>query len=173
MIGTIVQNLFRFILLVFVQVFILNQITLPGSINAYINPNIYILFILMLPIKINRLFLLLICFVCGFTIDIFSSTAGMHASACLFIGLARPGFINLIMPRDGYENTVEMTLQGLGFRTFIIYTGFLVLLHHLALFLIEAFNFLNFFDLLLRVIISALSTLILIILSQLLTLRNR
>lgn len=173
MIGAILQNLLRFILLVFIQVFILNQITLPGSVNAYINPNIYILFLFMLPININKQFLLLISFICGLTVDVFSSTAGMHASACLFIGLIRPGLVNIIMPRDGYENAVELTLPGLGFRTFFIYTSTLVVIHHLMLYLIEAFNFLNFGDLLLRVITSSFATLLLITLSQLLTLRKR
>jgi rod shape-determining protein MreD len=173
MIGTILQNLLRFLLLVFIQVFILNQITLPGNVNAYINPNIYILFLFMLPININKQLLLLLSFICGLTIDVFSSTAGMHASACLFIGLMRPGLVNLIMPRDGYENTVELTLPGLGFRTFFIYTSTLVVLHHFVLYLIEAFNFLNFGDLLLRVIISSIAALFLITLSQLLTLRKR
>lgn len=169
----VLKHILRFLLLIFIQVFILNQIVLPGSLNGYVNPNIYILFLLMLPLNINRNLLLVISFLCGLTIDFFNSTAGMHASACLVIGLSRPAFINVVIPRDGYENTVDMTVGGLGFQTFFIYSGVLTFVHHFILYLIEAFNFINFIDLLLRVVVSGIATLVLIAFSQLLTLKNK
>jgi len=173
MIIRIVQNLFRFLILVFIQVFVLNQIVLPGSLNAFFNPHIYVLFLLMLPIHINRILLLFICFLCGLTIDIFMSTAGMHASACLFIGLARPGLINLVISRDNNDNNIELSMMGMGIQSFLIYASLLIFIHHFFLLMLEAFNFLHFLNLLLRVVTASLSTIILIALSQLLILRNR
>ncbi|MCB0819320.1 MAG: rod shape-determining protein MreD [Bacteroidetes bacterium] len=173
MILRILQNLFRFLILVFIQVFILNQIVLPGDLNAYINPNIYVLFLLMLPIQINRLLLLFICFLCGLSIDIFMSTAGLHASACLFIGLVRPGLINLVISRESNDNNIELSMSGMGIQSFLIYASVLIVVHHFALMLLEAFNFLHFLNLLLRVVTASLSTIILITLSQLLIIRNR
>lgn len=173
MIGEIIQHVFRFFLLVFIQVLVLNQIVLPAPLNGYLNPYLYVLFILMLPVNINKLLLLVLCFVCGLTIDIFSSTAGMHASACLFVGLARPAFLNVIAPREGYESTLKLTLSAMGLSTFLVYTSVMVLLHHCILYLIEAFSLLHVGDLLLRIIASAISTLMLIVLSQLLTQRSR
>lgn len=173
MIGEIIQHVFRFFLLVFIQVLVLNQIVLPAPLNGYLNPYLYVLFILMLPVNINKLLLLILCFICGITIDIFSSTAGMHASACLFVGLARPSFLNVIAPREGYESTLKLTLSAMGLSTFLVYTSVMVVLHHFILYSIEAFSFLHFGDLLLRIIASTLSTLMLIVLSQLLTQRSR
>lgn len=173
MILKILQNVIRFLILVFIQVFVLNQIVLPGSLNAYFNPNIYVLFLLMLPIQINRILLLFICFLCGLSIDIFMSTAGMHASACLFIGLARPGLINLIISRDSNDNNIELSMLGMGVQSFLMYAGLLIFLHHFILLMLEAFNFLHFLNLLLRVVTASLTTIVLIALSQLLIIRNR
>jgi len=173
MIGEFFINLIRFILLVFIQVLVLNQIQIGGALNGYFNAYLYILFLLMLPVNINRNLLLILCFITGLTIDIFSGTAGMHASACLFIGFIRPSFLNLIAPREGYETTLRLTMQGMGGRTFLVYVAVTTVLHHLVLFLIEAFNFLNFFDILLHVFTCSILTIALIVLSQILSQRNR
>jgi rod shape-determining protein MreD len=173
MIGEIIINFFRFLLLLFIQVLVLNQIEIGGAVNGYLNPYLYILFILMLPVTINKTLLLFICFITGLSVDLFSDTAGMHASACLFIGFIRPAFLNLIAPREGYETTLRLNIQGMGSSTFLVYASVLVLVHHFILFLIESFSFLNFFDLLLHVITCSITTLILIVLSQILTQKNR
>ena len=173
MIADVFVNLFRFILLMFVQVLVLNQIEISGYLNGYLNAYLYIIFLLMLPVNINRMLLLLLSFITGLTIDIFSGTAGMHASACLFIGFIRPGFLNVIAPREGYESTLRLTMQGMGSSTFLIYTGVLTFVHHLVLYLIEAFNFLNFFNLLLHVITCSIFTMLLIVMSQIISQRSR
>ena len=173
MIGDIILNFFRFFLLIFIQVLVLNQIELGGAINGYLNPYLYILFILMLPVNINKSLLLFICFLTGLSVDLFSGTSGMHASACLFIGLIRPSFLNLIAPREGYETTLILNMQGMGASNFLVYASVLVIIHHLVLFLIESFSFLNFFDLLLHVLTCSITTLLLIVLSQILTQKNR
>ena len=173
MIGDILLNIIRFILLVFIQVLVLNQIEIGGVVNGYFNAYLYILFLLMLPVNINKILLLFLCFITGLTIDIFSGTAGMHASACLFIGFVRPSFLNLIAPREGYETTLRLTIQGMGGSTFMVYASVITFLHHLVLFLLEAFNFLHFFDLLLHVITCSFLTIALIVLSQILSQRRR
>ena len=173
MLNDILANIGRFILLVFIQILVLNKLEFGGSLNAYFNPYLYILFILMLPVYTNRILLLIICFFTGLTIDIFSSTPGMHASACVTIGFMRPGFLNLIAPREGYETTLRLNIQGMGLNTFIFYVGICTLIHHMILFIIEAFNFLHFWDLLLRIITNSISTIVLILISQVLTKKNK
>ncbi len=173
MIGDIIVQIIRFILLVFVQVLVLNQIEISGVLNGFVNPYLYVLFLLMLPININKILLLFLCFLTGFTIDIFSGTAGMHASACLVLGFLRPGFLNIIAPREGYETTLKLNIAGMGTSTFLIYASVMIFAHHFVLFLVESFTFLNFFQLLLRVITCSISTLLLAVLSQFLTQRNR
>jgi rod shape-determining protein MreD len=167
------RHLLRLFLLVFIQVLVLNKIEIGGVLNGYFNPFLYILFLLMLPVNINKVLLLFLAFFTGLIIDIFSGTPGMHAAACLVLAFIRPGFLNLIAPREGYESTLKLTIQGMGVSTFIVYAGICTLVHHAILFFIEAFNFLNFFDLILRVFTNSLSSFALIMLSQLLSQRTK
>lgn len=173
MIGDLFLHSFRFILLLFVQVLVLNQIVLPAPLSGYLNPFLYVLFLLMLPVNMNKSFLLVVCFLCGLSVDMFSSTAGMHASACLVLGFARPALLNVIAPREGYETTLQLTLKGMGINNFLVYVMVMVLLHHTALYFIEAFSFVNFGHLLLRIISSSLATILLIVISQLIMSRSR
>lgn len=173
MFADILVHIIRFFLLAFVQVLVLNKIEVGEPFNGYFNPYLYILFLLMLPVNINKILLLVLSFLTGLTIDMFGSTAGMHASACLFIGFIRPSFLNLIAPREGYEVTLRLNIQGMGAATFLLYAAVLTLIHHTVLFMIEAFSFLHFGDLLLRIFSNGASTLLLVILSQVLTRRNR
>ena len=81
MIINILQIILRFIVLVAIQVFILNNIQLGGVINPYL----YILFLLTLPVQTPRLLLLLIGFALGISIDMFQNSTGIHAFACVLI----------------------------------------------------------------------------------------
>ncbi len=152
----------RFILLVLVQVVVLNNIQFGG----FINPFVYIMFVMMLPVKISRLLLLLIAFVTGITIDMFSNTMGMHAAACVFMAYTRPGILKLLAPRDGYEAESVPSAREFGFTWFFIYAAILTLIHHFILFYIEVFRFSEFFSTFLRVILSSLATLVTIMISQ-------
>ena len=87
----VVQNIISFILLVLVQVLALNNIQFLG----YINPYIYILFILSLPVRLPQWITLLLGFVLGLTIDTFSNTMGTHAFATVLIAFLRNGIIKL------------------------------------------------------------------------------
>jgi len=87
----VLQNIVSFIVLVLVQVLVLNNIHFMG----YINPYIYILFILLLPVRFSRHFTLILAFVLGLIIDAFSNTYGMHAFSTVLIAFLRPFAVNL------------------------------------------------------------------------------
>lgn len=173
MLAEILRHTVRFVLLLFIQVFVLNKLEIGGALNSYFNPYLYILFLLMLPVNLNKLLLLFLSFLTGLTVDLFSNTPGMHASACLVLAFLRPGLLNMIAPREGYEVTLRLNMQSMGISTFLVYAGILTLAHHLVLYFIEAFNFIQFFDLLLRVITNSTATFLLIILSQVLNRQSR
>ena len=87
----IVQNILRFVLLVLVQVLVLNNIQFLG----YLNPYLYILFILALPVRLRQWIVLLLAFVLGLTIDAFSNTMGLHAFATVFMAFFRLPIIKM------------------------------------------------------------------------------
>jgi len=160
--NEVIRNIIRFAILVGVQVLIIKNIEL----GQFINPFIYILFIIVLPFETPKWLLLLSAFAMGITIDMFYDTAGMHAAACVFIGYLRPGLLKLFSPRDGYEFGTQPTIQYLGIPWFLSYSAILIVLHHLVLFYIEVFRFSEFFSTLLRVIISSMFTILLVVISQ-------
>lgn len=162
MLSDILKHIIRFVVLVLIQVFILNNIQLGG----FINPYLYVLFILLLPFEIPDWLLLFIALIVGLTIDMFTNTQGMHAAATVFLAFLRPYMLSLISPRDGYEFGTKPSISHMGFTWFITYAGILVFLHHLLLFYIEVFRFSEFFRTFFRVIASSVFTLVLVVITQ-------
>jgi rod shape-determining protein MreD len=162
MIKQIPRLVINFIILVFLQVLILNNIQLGG----FINPYVYILFILILPFETPKWLLLVLGFLLGLSIDLFSNTIGMHSSATVFIAFLRPFVLKIISPRDGYDSETYPTVSFYGVNWFLKYSVILVFAHHLFLFYIEVFKFSGFFNTLLRVILSSMLSLIIIFISQ-------
>lgn len=162
-------NIIRFILLVFVQVFLLKNITLYNISTPY--P--YILFILLLPFGIPNLLLFLLAFLLGLTVDAFYDTPGLHAAACVLLALVRVLFISVTVQKEGFDNEPEPTLSIMGFRWFLTYAVILTLIHHTFLFLLEAFNFSELLFILQRVVTSVIFTVFLMLITGLLFFRKR
>ncbi len=162
MLNEVIKLLIRFIILVLLQIIVLNNIQLSG----FINPYLYVLFILMMPVKMQRILLLGLAFLTGLTIDIFSDTMGMHAAACVFMAFCRPAVLRFMAPREGYEAEATPSVRAISFNWFLWYAGILILLHHLMLFYLEVFRLSEFFITFLRVLASSLATLSMVILSQ-------
>ena len=162
MIKLLPRYILSFILLVFLQVFILNNIQFSG----YINPYIYILYILILPFETPKWLLLVLGFILGITIDLFSGTVGMHSSATVIMAFFRPYVLKVISPRDGYESETLPQLRYYGVNWFLKYSVILILIHHFFLFYIEVFRFSNFFTTFVRVILSSIFTIVLVLISQ-------
>ena len=168
MIKDLGKYMAMFILLVLIQVLILNNIQFSG----FVNPYIYILFILLLPFTIPGYFLLGISFLLGFTIDIFSNTPGIHAGATVLLGFLRPGIAGLISSREMIEKGNIPSMKQLGFASFLKYTVIAVIVHHLFIFYAEAFSFSGFFHTLLRSVLSGIFSIIIILASQFILFKN-
>ncbi len=158
----IIQYLLQFMLLVLMQVIVLNHIQL----NGYVNPYVYIYFLLILPVGISNSVLLLIAFALGYSIDLFSSSGGMHAAATVFFAFCRPAILRLIAPRDGYDLETRLNAKTMGIKWFLTYAAILITLHHISLFFIEVFRFSEFFGTFLKAILNSAITLVLIIIGQ-------
>ena len=155
---TVLQNIFRFVLLVLFQVLVLNNIQFLG----YINPYLYILFILALPVQLPRWFLLIMAFVLGLTIDAFSNTIGMHAFATVFVAFFREGIIKLFTNIEEGNNPTP-SFHTFGVSAYIKYVVLMVIIHHTTLFILEAFSFSNFWIMLTKIILSSLVSITLIL----------
>lgn len=162
MLSEIITIIIRFVLLILLQVVALNNVQFSG----FINPFAYILFILLLPVKIPKLLLLILCFITGITLDAFSDTMGMHAAACVFAGFCRPAILRVLSPREGYEAETVPSINDLGFKWFLVYAAIMIVLHHTFLFYVEVFRFSEFFFTFFRMVASSLVTLFVILILQ-------
>lgn len=145
------KYIIHFIVLVLLQTLIINNI----QVSNYFNPFIYILFLIILPIDINKSLLLLLGFITGISIDVFSNTLGLHASACVFLAYLRPHILNAITNKDDHEPGVSPGIKINGYAWFIKYLLFTTLAHHIFLFMVEVFTFSNFTDTLIRILASS------------------
>jgi len=160
--NIIYKNIFRFLLLILLQIYIFNNIELLG----YLNPYIYVLFILLLPLETPRALLLIAAFFMGFSIDYFSNTIGLNMIASLLVAYLRPGLIKALSLKSEQDPGMKIGIRDFGFRWFFTYTTILVVIHHLVLFYLEIFRFDEFFDTLKRSLLSAAFTIIIILISQ-------
>lgn len=145
-----------FVGLVLVQVLLLNNICLFGLAT----PFIYIYFILILDRDVDPIGLMAVAFLLGLAVDVFCNTPGVNAGASVLVAFLRPSLLRLFSPRDEFEN-FEPGIYTIGLWPFVRYAFFAVLLHHTALFLLEAFTLANIGYLLLRIFCSTLLTVVL------------
>jgi hypothetical protein len=169
MTGIILRNTIRFILLVLLQVLVFNNI----EINSYLTPQVYVLFILLLPFETPRWLLLISAFFLGLFIDMFGHTIGLHTAACTLIGFARPWVQNIASSKQEYEPGLQPGIRGLGFRWFITYSMILISLHHIVIYFLEEFSFMHALNTLLYVIANVVFTTAAVLLAQLLFFRPK
>ena len=157
-----------FFLLLVLQLLIFNNL----QINGFINPYVYIIFIVLFPIRIKRVFHLLLSFLLGICIDLFSFTYGIHAFASVLIAYLRMPFLTLFFYR-AQEDLKEITVNSLGISKFIVYSFILIIIHHIVLFQMEAFTFYGFFITAFKAIISSFFTLILFLIYQFIIVKKK
>ena len=116
MINSILRFGLIFILLILLQVLLFNNIQFSG----YVNPYVYIMFILLFPLKYHHGYCFYYHLGLGLIIDFFSGSPGMHSSATVLAGFVRPYILRVISPRDGYEPGSDPSMLAYGFRWFLI-----------------------------------------------------
>ena len=141
----------------FCQIFILNNIYLSG----YINPYYYIVFILLMSQKANKLLLLLLSFALGLTIDIFSYTQGTHAFACVLIC-----YLNILWGGKRDETEENVNINKISTIDFIRFITPLTIIHHFTLFFLERFSIKEIIPIIILTISSSFFTILLLIIHK-------
>lgn len=157
----VIVNLIRWIVLVFVQIFLLKNM----AFYDLSTPFIYVLFLLLLPFNTPNILLYLLAFITGLTLDAFYDTMGVHASACVVLAFVRISFISISLNRDAIDDP-EPSLSYMGFQWFTLYAFLCIITHHLVLFFLEAFKLTEISYTLMRCGLSCIFTLILILLVE-------
>ena len=168
MIKILLRNIVRFVALAILQIGVLNNIEL----NGYINPYLYVLFVLLLPFETPRWLTLVLAFALGITIDVFCDTPGMHATATVAMAFIRPYMLSAISPRDGYEVNTFPRVYYYGLGWFLKYSLLLIFIHHTILFTVEVFRFSSYHMVIWRSVLSTVFTAFLAVLSQFVVFRK-
>ena len=147
---------------VLLQALVLNQVLF----SAYINPFLYVILIISLPLKTPKWFLLFYAFLLGFFIDLFSGSLGFHSTATILIAFFKPFISKITIPHNILGDTDEITLKKIGNKAFITFSLFLILIHNSCLFIIEHLSF----NLAIagKILASSIVTLIIVLIAQLL-----
>lgn len=147
-------NIFRFISLFLLQIIIFNNINLFG----FVSPFPYVLFIILFPVNGNKSALLISSFFLGLLLDIFSNSGGIHTTASIFLAYFRPSIFKFAFGVSYEYQTIKLNDTLTPERFSFLFVA--ILLHHLILFILEAFQFSLILDILLRSITSTALTII-------------
>ena len=171
------KNFLRFCIIILLQVLILNKINLrwwsePSNFPIFI-PYVYPLFILLLPFETPVWALLILGFITGITVDSFMNTAGMHACATVLLAYLRTNVLNAFLPRNLSEYAGQQpSIKTMGWGPFLVYSAFLIIVHHLLFFIVELWSFSSISFLLLKITASAVTSMLFIIVYLLLFTRQ-
>ncbi len=160
------KNIIRFAVFILVQVYVLDKIP---HLHRFITPYIYYLFLLWLPFSVSRMGLLLVGFLTGMTLDYFTNTPGLHASACVLVAYLRPFIINVLAPKDttGF-NYREPSPKAMGWTPYMVYVFILTLFHHSYLVFLEWLSFGTFLQFLIKIVATTAISMLLILTTELL-----
>jgi hypothetical protein len=156
------RNLIKYILVFIAQVVVLNHLDFA----TYLKPQLFILILINLPPYLNKSVQMLLGFGLGLAADLFVSTPGIHASACMILILARFAFINRYEMEEVIANRDSLGINNTGLSKYLVLSGILVLVYHLYVFGLESLGAVNYVNYLLTVIISSITTYSLILLLQ-------
>ena len=157
----------RFIILVLVQVLIFNHINFLG----YINPYIYILFIILYPANNNRTLFVFLAFLLGLSVDLFSDSGGVHAAACVTVAYIRPVFLKFSFGTVYDYQSIKF--DQIDFGNKLTYFSALVIIHQLIMFSLEIFNISKIILILQKTLFSGIFTIILCLIVSILFSQKR
>ena len=164
--SDLTKTAFRFLLFVFIQVYVFN--TMP-RLHELISPYYYFIFILWLPFSFSRSLVLFLSFLIGITVDYFNMSQGLFAAGATLIGFIRPFIINLFAPKDatGYSSYMEPSFKSMGISAFSIYVLVLSFIHNFYVLFLEWLSFGNFILFLMKVVSTTMISFLLICITEL------
>lgn len=152
-------SIFQFFLLLLLQAFLLNNINFFG----FINPNIYLLYIIVYRLDGNPTLIIILGFIMGILLDLLSQGSGGHTIATLTIAFIRPFIIRFSF---GVNYDVPMgMIKGSLLNQRLLYLSMMVVIHHLILYCVIFSSFENIVNILKNTLFTSFFTFILVFVS--------
>jgi hypothetical protein len=165
MAGNWIKIWTNFAILWLLQVFVCDA----AYFGIYLSVQIYVMFILFLPIFLSKTLTLLLSTMMGLFVDLMSGDIGLHMAACALMGYAKPFLLRRISTSD-LEEIPPVNKTHIG--QYLIYTGILIFLHHSLLFTLETFSLREIVFIGARTIVSVVFNVIMIGIVRALTARS-
>lgn len=148
------------ILLPFLQVSIFNNVDFMG----YINPYLYVIFVIVFPFKKDKSTLLILSFLLGIFVDFLTNDGGIHAFSLVFISYIRL-FVFQIITGKTDSDIEELNIRNISFLSLMIWIAVLTFIHHFILFSLEQFSFKQFNQLFIKTFLTSLLSIVLVMFS--------
>ena len=156
----VIKHIMLFLVVLFIQIVVLNNILF----NGYINPMLYILFIILYPLRKERGVFLFLSFLLGLIVDFFLDSGGINASATLFIAYIRLPLLKGILNKSEIDYLV-FKITKLPFLKWLSYVAILTFIHHLIVFSLEFFKLSAIPTIISKTFFTSIFTIILLIFS--------
>lgn len=140
------------------------QVLLVGHLQFFgiCQPFVYIVFLLMMPIRMPRWGDMLIGAILGLIVDIFCNSIGIHMASCVMLCFLRRIIIeNIVMDYD--RLTGEISGRSIGPENYIKYVVALVLIHHSMVFILSAWSFAHLWLTALTILVSSMLSIAMIL----------
>lgn len=151
-----------FFILIFLQAFLFSKIDLWG----YVNPYVYIMIILMLPMGMNRALSLFLGFMLGLMFDFISGNMGLHTICTTWLAYIRPFVLRYTAGEENMDKDVLPTARRIGKVKFISYVSIMCLMFSVPFFLLESMGVGMWWQIVLRILLSSIATVISVYLIQ-------
>lgn len=145
-----------FFVLVILQFLVFSNIDFFG----FINPFVYLLFVVRYRLDRNQSIFILNSFALGFFVDLILGTAGAHTIATLTVAYLRPLIVGFSF---GINADVPYAMiKGTRISNQLTYLGLIIFLHALIYYSVSYFSWLAFFQIMKNAILTSVLTFILI-----------
>lgn len=143
--------------LLFVQLFILDEI----SIAMWLRPMIFPLVILLLPIEWRTIWVVVASLLLGIFMDISIGGMGLYTSTLLPLAVMRRWILYLSTRRSIEAGDQTSLLSRMSLYQVMIYVGVMLLLHHTMFFALESLSFVGVMQLIATILFSTLLSILL------------
>lgn len=144
--------------LLFVQIFILDEI----SMAMWLRPMIFPLVILLLPFEWRSIWVILATLVLGVVMDMALGGAGLYTSTLLPLAVTRTWILFLTTRRSVEAGDQTSLLSRMPLRQVMIYVGAMLLLYNAMFFVLESLSSVGTMQLIATIICSTILSVILV-----------
>lgn len=128
--------------------------------SGLVVPLYYVVFVILLPVKMERLWLLLLGVVMGVVMDVSMGTAGLNTIATTAVAFVRPWIMQMTIGKDVAHESIPYG-GAIDDKSFLLYAALLVVAHQMLFFGFESLGSHLLFTLG-KIILSSVVTVILV-----------